>query len=202
MFTGASVLHWPSYKQWKIFRLKWTWEQCNWRQVVFYFITSSTRTNLQCGIFLLFYVWVSVHRKSILYKEPTRCNFGSIVYWSLQDYSTCFGRFLRPSSGVLKTVAAATGACHGSGWYISRSVATALSCSGNRPWTFLLDIGLLVTARLLYMFRALSASIIRSTKNCSSSHWCMSWVGMIYIQEGSPRSVATAVATSGCFYSF
>jgi hypothetical protein len=35
---------------------------------------------------------------------------------------------------------------------------------------------LLVTARLLYMFRTLSASIIRSTKNCSSSHWCMSWV--------------------------
>jgi len=36
---------------------------------------------------------------------------------------------------------------------------------------------LLVTARLLYMFREFSASIIRSTKNCSSSHWCMSWVG-------------------------
>jgi hypothetical protein len=28
----------------------------------------------------LFYVWVSVNHKSILYKEPTRCNFGSIVY--------------------------------------------------------------------------------------------------------------------------
>ena len=28
----------------------------------------------------LFYVWVSVHHNSILYKEPTRCNFGSIVY--------------------------------------------------------------------------------------------------------------------------
>ena len=27
-----------------------------------------------------------------------------------------------------------------------------------------------------------SAFIIRSTKNCSSSHWCISWVGMIYIQ--------------------
>ena len=36
---------------------------------------------------------------------------------------------------------------------------------------------LLVTARLLYMFRTLFASIIKSTKN------------------GSPRSVATAVAT-------
>jgi len=35
-----------------------------------------------------------------------------------------------------------------------------------------------VPARSLYTFRTLSASIIRSTKNCSSSHWCMSWVGM------------------------
>ena len=26
-----------------------------------------------------FYVCVSVHHKSILYKEPTRCNFGIIV---------------------------------------------------------------------------------------------------------------------------
>jgi len=39
-----------------------------------------------------------MHHNSILYKKPTRCNFGSIVYWSLQDYSTCFGRFLRPSA--------------------------------------------------------------------------------------------------------
>ena len=40
---------------------------------------------------------------------------------------------------------------------------------------------LLVIARSLYMFRTLSAPIIRSINNCSSSHWCMSWVGMIYI---------------------
>jgi hypothetical protein len=50
----------------------------------------------------------------------------------------------------------------------------------------LLQYCLLVTARLLYMFRTLSASIIRSTKNCSSSHWCISWVGMIYIQGNRP----------------
>jgi len=35
---------------------------------------------------------------------------------------------------------------------------------------------LLVTASLLYMFRTLSASVLRSTKICSSSHW--SWVRM------------------------
>jgi len=49
---------------------------------------------------------------------------------------------------------------------------------------------LLVTARSLYMFRTLPASIIRRTKNCSSSHWCMSWVEMMYIQQGRPRSAA------------
>ena len=35
-----------------------------------------TRTISNCE----FYVRVSVHNNSILYKEPTRCNFGSIVY--------------------------------------------------------------------------------------------------------------------------
>ena len=29
---------------------------------------------------ILFYISVSVNHKCILYKEPTRCNFGSIVY--------------------------------------------------------------------------------------------------------------------------
>ena len=33
--------------------------------------------------------------------------------------TTCFRRFLRPSSGVLKTVVTATGVCHESGWCIS-----------------------------------------------------------------------------------
>jgi hypothetical protein len=39
-------------------------------------------------------------------------------------------------------------------------------------------------------------------KNCSSSHWCMSWVGMMYILWGCPRSVATTktvvAATGAC----
>jgi len=59
---------------------------------------------------------------------------------------------------------------------------------GNRPWTSLLDIHHPNTRQLftihieelyvrsLYMFRKLSVSIIRSTKNCSSSHLWMSWV--------------------------
>ena len=40
---------------------------------------------------------------------------------------------------------------------------------------------LLVTAIMLYMFRTLPASIIKSSKNCSNSNWCMSWVGMVYV---------------------
>ena len=59
---------------------------------------------------------------------------------------------------------------------------------------------LLVTARLLYMFRTISASIIRSTKNCSSNHWCMTWVGMIYVYPvrmsadfGHPYSITFGV---------
>jgi len=41
---------------------------------------------------------------------------------------------------------------------------------------------LLTIASTLYMFRTFSAPIIRSTKNCSNSCWCVSWVGMMYIQ--------------------
>jgi hypothetical protein len=46
------------------------------------------------------------------------------------------------------------------------------------------------------MFRTLSASIIRITKNCISSHWWVSWVGVIYILWGGPRSVVTALCHS------
>jgi hypothetical protein len=42
-----------------------------------------------------------------------------------------------------------------------------------------LIVRLLVTARSLYMFLTPSASIIRSTKNCSNSHWFMSWGGCL-----------------------
>ena len=43
----------------------------------------------------------------------------AVFFTSNCKNSTCFGSFLRPSSGVLKTVVSATGACHRSGWYIS-----------------------------------------------------------------------------------
>ena len=37
---------------------------------------------------------------------------------------------------------------------------------------------LLTTTIMLYMYRTPFASIIRSTINCNSSHWCLSWVGL------------------------
>jgi len=49
-------------------------------------------------------------------------------------------------------------------------------------WNFGQYSFLLTTASILCMFRALSVPIVRSTKNCSSSHWCVSLVRMMYIQ--------------------
>ena len=60
---------------------------------------------------------------------------------------------------------------------------------------------LLVTTRSLYMFRTLPESIIRSTKNCSSSDWCMSWVGTLDVSTGY-KSSRPMTCTSGCYYSF
>jgi len=33
-----------------------------------------------------FYIWVSVHHKSIIYNKPTRCNYGSIVFIENYEY--------------------------------------------------------------------------------------------------------------------
>ena len=46
----------------------------------FYYIFLVHISQVGKSIIPHFYVRVSVHHKSILYKEPTRCNFGSIVY--------------------------------------------------------------------------------------------------------------------------
>ena len=45
---------------------------------------------------------------------------------------------------------------------------------------------LLVTASLLYMFRALSASIVRNTKNCSNSYWCTTALCAVATDLGRP----------------
>ena len=56
---------------------------------------------------LKFYIRGSVHRNSRL-KKPNQMQQYADVYLLL-NYSTCFGRPSRPSSGVHKTVVAASG---------------------------------------------------------------------------------------------
>jgi len=53
---------------------------------------------------------------------------------NIKLHSTCFGRFLCPSSGVLETVVTTTGACHESGWCISsKDVQGRLSATLCHP---------------------------------------------------------------------
>ena len=54
-------------------------------------------------------------------------------------------------------------------------------------------VGLFVTAKLLYMFRTLFASIFRSTKNCRSSLWWVTWDGVRYPTR-RPRSMASTLS--------
>ena len=61
----------------------------------------------QC-VGVIFYIHGSVHRNSIL-KNPTRYNNMQVFIYLLQNYSTCFGCQSHPSSGVHKTVTAASG---------------------------------------------------------------------------------------------
>jgi hypothetical protein len=49
---------------------------------------------------MVFYICGSVHHQSILLNNQRDVALSSRIYSSLQGYSTCFGRFMRPSSGV------------------------------------------------------------------------------------------------------
>ena len=59
---------------------------------------------------IFFYIHGSVHRDSILIRSNKMQQYAGI--YLLQDYSKCFGRPSRPSSGVQKTVTAASGTGH------------------------------------------------------------------------------------------
>jgi hypothetical protein len=48
----------------------------------------------------VFFICGSVHHQSILLNNQREAALSSRIYSSLQGYSTCFGRFLHPSSGV------------------------------------------------------------------------------------------------------
>jgi hypothetical protein len=47
-----------------------------------------------------FYICGFVHHQSILLNNQRDAALSSCIYSSLQGYSTCFGCFLHPSSGV------------------------------------------------------------------------------------------------------
>jgi hypothetical protein len=48
----------------------------------------------------LFYICGFMHHQSILLNNQRDAALSSCIYSSLQGYSTCFGSFLHPSSGV------------------------------------------------------------------------------------------------------
>jgi hypothetical protein len=48
----------------------------------------------------VFYICGSVHHQPILLNNQRGAALSSRIYYSLQGYSTCFGCFLHPSSGV------------------------------------------------------------------------------------------------------
>ena len=57
------------------------------------------------------YIHASMHRNSILIRSNNMQQHAGI--YLLQNYSTCFGCPSHPSSGVHKTVTAASGTDHG-----------------------------------------------------------------------------------------
>ena len=57
-----------------------------------------------------FYIHGSVHRDSMLIRSNEMEQYAGV--YLLQNYSTCFGRLSRPSSGVRQTVTAASGTGH------------------------------------------------------------------------------------------
>ena len=61
-------------------------------------------------VLLIIYIHGSIHRNSILIRSNKMQQYAGI--YLLQNPSTCFGRPLHPSSGLHKTVTAASGTGH------------------------------------------------------------------------------------------
>ena len=72
-----------------------------------------------------FYIYSSVHHNSRL-KKSNKMQLYADIYLLL-NYCTCFGRPSRPSSGVHKTVVAASGTDH-TIWEASKMLHTVASC--------------------------------------------------------------------------
>jgi len=66
------------YQMWRQKNLNWTTASVPWKTI----------KNMCCGKWgsskknsnNFFYIWVSVHHKSVIYNKPTRCNSGRIVF--------------------------------------------------------------------------------------------------------------------------
>jgi len=89
---------------------------CSILQALLYFSTLSHERHdykkkvIEHKILYLFYICSSVHRSSRLKKSNKMQQYANI--YLLLNYSTCFGRLLRPSSAVHKTVTTASGTNH------------------------------------------------------------------------------------------
>ena len=73
----------------------------------------------------VFYIHGSVHRDSLLIRSSEMHQYAGV--YLLENYSTCFGCLLHPSSGAHQTVAAASGTGH------SVRATTFRQCGLNRP---------------------------------------------------------------------
>ena len=82
---------------------------CRERNTLLCSTLSCFKTNL-CEFLHVFYICSSVHRNSMLKKSNRMRQFADI--YLLLNYSTCFGRPSHSSSGVHKTVVAASGTDH------------------------------------------------------------------------------------------
>jgi len=71
------------------------------------FAATAPHSGKSCKQQIQFYICSSVHRNSRL-KKSNKMQHYVDIYLPL-NYSTCFGRPSRPSSGVHKTVVAASG---------------------------------------------------------------------------------------------
>jgi hypothetical protein len=68
---------------------------CNWRLVM-----NHMAKNVDSPSDFIFYICGSVHHQSISLNNQRYAVLSSRIYSSLQGYSTYFGCFLHPSSGV------------------------------------------------------------------------------------------------------
>ena len=153
---------------------------------------------LQCGHLLQldrylnniqasFYVCVSVHRNSILYKEPTRCNFGSIVYQSLQDYSTYRHVLLKQMAPFVLYSAVATDLGYPYWIYIIRT-------HGMHQW-------LLLQFLILLMMDAESVRNMQSNLAVTNKRYCQSCILLVpyIIQSYDARKIKHKKKLCQCY---